>query len=131
VPFALRVLEESLAITRLAGDAEVPDWAQVSEGFGSITRTRDELSIVCPDLAVPSGVTEERGWRALAVEGTLDLSQVGVLSELAGPLAAADIPIYVISTYDTDYILVPEESLAGAAGALETAGHSVAAPRGG
>jgi len=96
-------------------------------GFRSVTRTPSELSIVCDERAVPAGVTEERGWRALVVEGTLVLSDVGVLAELAGPLAAAGIPIFVLSTYETDYVLVPDEAVGTATGALERAGHSVAA----
>src|SRR5688572_1731770 len=107
MPFALRVLDESLAIVRLPAGAEVPAWVQGSAGFRSVTRTPDELSVVCGGEAVPAEATEERGWRALVVEGTLDLNQVGVLEELAGPLAAAEVPIYVISTYETDYVLVP------------------------
>jgi hypothetical protein len=127
MPFALRVLDDSLAIVRLPASAEVPAWVQASAGLRSITRTPAELSVVCADDVVPAGVTEERGWRALVVEGTLDLNQVGVLEELAGPLAAAEVPIYVISTYETDYVLVPSESLATATEALERAGHSIAA----
>ena len=126
MPFALRVLDEPLAIVRLPADAEVPAWVQGSAGFRSVTRTPSELSVVCADDAVPAGVTEERGWRALVVEGTLNLNQVGVLEELAGPLAAAEVPIYVVSTYETDYVLVPSESLGTATEALERAGHSVA-----
>ena len=131
MPFALRALDEPLAIVRLPAAAEIPAWAQGSEHFRSITRTPTELSIVCSDAAVPAHVTEERGWRALVVEGTLDLNQVGVLEELAGPLAAAEVPIYVISTYETDYVLVPSESLETATEALERAGHSVAGTQGG
>jgi hypothetical protein len=126
MPFALRVLDESLAITRLPADAGVPAWAGSAPGFRSVTRTAEELSIVCADQAVPADTTDERGWRALAVEGALELSQVGVLSELAGPLAAAGVPIFVISTYETDYVLVPDEALITAREALERAGHRVA-----
>ena len=131
MPFALRVLDQQLAIVRLPADAEVPTWVQVSEGFRSITRTADELSIVCSNEAVPEDVTDERGWRGLVVEGTLDLNQVGVLAELAAPLAAASIPIFVLSTYETDYVLVPDEAVGTATEALEKAGHSVAGAEGG
>ncbi len=127
MPFALRVLDQPLAIARLAADAEVPAWATAGQGVHSITRTADELSIVCDESAVPAGVTEERGWRALVVEGSLDLNQVGVLAELAAPLAAAEIPIFVISTYETDVVMVPDELLSTGTEALERAGHSVAA----
>jgi uncharacterized protein len=127
VPFALRLLDQPLAIARLPADAEVPGWATAGRGVHSITRTADELSIVCDERAVPPGVTEERGWRALVVEGSLDLNQVGVLAELAAPLAAAEIPIFVISTYETDVVMVPDELLNAGMEALERAGHTLAA----
>jgi hypothetical protein len=130
VPFALRVLDQRLAISRLPADAETPRWAQEATGLVALTRTPTELSIVCAEDAVPAGATEEGGWCALVVEGTLELSEVGVLAELASPLAAAEIPIFVLSTYETDYVLVPAEALQAAVGALERAGHSVAAANG-
>ena len=94
-----------LAVCRLDPQVAVPDWA-LSGDFFSITRTTDELSIVCSEAGVPEGVLCERGWAGLKVEGPLDLSLTGVLASLAQPLAEAGISIFAVSTYDTDYLLV-------------------------
>jgi hypothetical protein len=93
--------------------------------FLSITRTRDELSIVCESSRIPAGIDAEFGWRCIKVDGPLDFSLVGVLSSLAEPLARAGIPIFAISTFDTDYVLVKTANLEGAMAALESAGHAV------
>jgi hypothetical protein len=91
-----------------------------------VTRTPDELSIVCAAGAVPDGSRSERGWRALRVAGPLDFSLTGVLVSLLAPLADAAVPAFAVSTHDTDYLLVKEESLARAADALRRAGHRLA-----
>ncbi len=80
----LSVVPGELGICRLDRSAEVPPWA-VEGGFCSVTRTPDELSVVCPGVSIPAGVRAERGWRALKVEGPLEFGQTGVLSSLAGP----------------------------------------------
>ena len=89
----LTVLPETLAICRLSADEAVPEWAMIGE-FVSITHTADELSIVCAEENVPSDVKADRGWRALKVEGPLDLALTGVLASLANPLAEAQINIF-------------------------------------
>jgi hypothetical protein len=119
----LSVLPETLAICRLDRDAAIPAWAMGE--FVSITRTTDELSIVCDERAVPSGVKADRGWRALKIAGPLDLALTGVLASIAVPLAEAKINIFAISTFDTDYVLVKAERLDQAVGALRSAGHRV------
>jgi uncharacterized protein len=121
---ALVLLDDSLAICRLEADAEVPAWAWSGEP-ASVTRTRDELSIVCRADAVPRGVRRESGWRCLKVRGPLDFALAGVLAALAAPLAAAGIPVFVVSTFDTDYLMVKEENLARAAATLRAAGHRI------
>ena len=78
----------------------------MESSFFSITQTDDELSVVCDQSVVPSHVQKTDHWKAFKVEGPLDFSQVGILSSLATPLAENNIPIFVISTYDTDYLLV-------------------------
>jgi hypothetical protein len=121
----LRVLEETLAIARLAADVPVPAWV-AGRDFLAVVRTQRELSIVCRDDAVPGSVHEvERGFRALAVAGTLDFTLTGIVASLAAPLAAAGISIFGISTYDTDHILVRAEHLTEAIAALAAAGHTV------
>lgn len=90
-----------------------------------MTRTAEELSIVCPDAGVPAEVRAERGFRALKVRGPLDFSLAGVLASLAVPLARAGISVFALSTFDTDYILVRGEQLVGAVNALRDAEHEV------
>ncbi len=120
----LDVLVEPLAICRLAHDAPIPPWA-TRRPFFTVTRTADELSIICPVAQVEPGVTASRGWRALKVRGPLDFALVGVLVAIAQPLAAAGVSIMPVATHDTDYLLVREEQLARAIEALVDAGHVV------
>lgn len=120
----LVVLDERLAVCRLEPDAGVPAWATVG-GFFSVTRTEDELSVVCPEEHVPEGTVCERVWRALKVEGPLDFSLVGVMASLAAPVAEAGVSIFALSTYDTDYLLVKEENLDLAVATLRERGHEV------
>ena len=116
----------------MAANAAVPSWAQAG-GFFSVTRSADELSIVCnehvceehvcDDQRLPDGVRVERGWVALQLEGPFPFSMTGVLASFLQPLAEAKIPIFAISTFDTDYVLVKREDLERAQKALATAGH--------
>ena len=124
MPFSLIAIEPTLAIVRLPPDVGLPWWAAGS-AFLSLTRTPDETSIVCEEGLVPTSVVADRGYRALRVAGRLPLDAIGVLAWLANPLAAARVPIFVISTFDTDYILVPGGRLTTAIEALREAGHSV------
>ncbi len=102
----------SFAVCRLDPCDQVPGWASgTGDGDGDsallcITRTDRELSIVAPSTAVPDGVRAERGWVALRVAGTLDFGLVGVLSVLTGALASAGVPVFVVSTYESDIVLV-------------------------
>jgi hypothetical protein len=120
----LSVLPETLAVCRLGPDAEVPDWATKGR-FVSITRTRTELSVVADEASVPSGVRAERGWRALKIGGPIPFSAVGILADIAAPLAQAGISLFAVSTFDTDYILVKADRLEAARAALSDAGHTV------
>jgi hypothetical protein len=122
--FDLSVLPETLAILHLSADATLPPWA-TQGAFFSVTRTSDELSIVCSAPQIPHGVAAETGWRALKVAGPFALSAIGVLAALATPLAKASISLFVISTFDTDYLLVSEKQLHAAIAALRDAGHRV------
>ena len=115
-----------LAICRLGADEAGPAWGgEATAGLLSITRTRDELSIVVTEAIVPIGIRFEGGWRALSVVGPLPFSLTGVLASLATPLAEAGVPIFVISTFDTDWLLLRDEYLAAGTAALEDAGHTV------
>ena len=121
----LEVLPGTFAVCRLEADAEVPAWAARGP-FVSLTRTEAELSVVCPQPDVPSGVRAEAGWRCLRVKGPLGFGLTGILASLASPLASSGVSIFVLSTYDTDYLLVQERDLDRGIDALERAGHSVA-----
>ncbi|AGL21639.1 hypothetical protein L083_8129 [Actinoplanes sp. N902-109] len=92
----------------------------------SVTWSPDELSIICPADRVPPGATTEAAWRCLRVVGPLDLALTGVLASLVSPLAAARVNIIAFSTYDTDYLLVPQVRLSEAVATLTAAGHRVA-----
>ena len=120
----LRVLAGTFSICRLPPSDPVPDWAD-GGAFSSVTRTQGELSVVVASGRVPRGVRAEAGWRALEVEGPIPFSATGVLQSLLSPLSGASIPIFAVSTYDTDYLLVGEANLARAVEALRAAGHGV------
>ncbi len=114
-----------LAVCRLDADTEVPLWVDRSREFTSVTRTSDELSIVCAQDDVPPGVPMEGPWRTFRVQGPLVMTLIGVVAALANPLAAAGISIFAISTFDTDYVLVHEPDFDAAVDALTQAGHVV------
>ena len=120
----LTLFPERYAISRLAGDAPLPEWATQGRFF-SVTRTGDELSIVTELSRVPVGVDSQSGWRVLKVHGPFVLSEIGVLSALATPLAEAKISLFAVSTFETDYLLVASSTLSRAIAALERAGHTV------
>ena len=119
-----RLLEERLAVYRLASHSRIPSWA-LEEKFFCVVRTPDELSIVCSEESdrLGDGALCERGWLALQLEGPFPFSMTGVLASLLQPLAAAQVPIFAISTFDTDYVLIKREDLERAISALEAAGH--------
>jgi len=121
----LILLKDRLAIRRLIADETIPEWASNSGGFHSVTRTADELSIVCEENVVPPDVKRERAWRIFKIEGPFDFAATGILVSAVAPLAKAGVPIFAISTFDTDYVLVKEERAEDAVRALESAGHCV------
>lgn len=120
----LSILTVRLSICRLAADNRLPAWLP-ARGFLSVTRTADELSVVCEESSVPAGVQSQRGWSCFKVHGPIAFSQVGVLASLAAPLAESGISIFAISTFDTDYLLVEEEHLERSAAVLTAAGHKI------
>ena len=120
----LHTLDELYAIVRLEPDAELPDWVRGGH-FWSATRSESELSIVCCEEDVPTDASAERGWCALELAGPLDFPLTGVVAALVTPLAEAAVPIFVISTFETDYLFVRERDLERSVDALAEAGHSV------
>lgn len=119
----LALLDAELAVCRLPADASVT--VPATSGFWSMTRTDRELSVVCPVAAAPEGAVVEAGWVAYVVEGPLDFGLTGILASIANPLAEAGVPIFAVSTYDTDYVLVRTEQSTRTAEALRAAGHRV------
>jgi uncharacterized protein len=117
-----RRLTGMYAIVRLASDATIPDWAARAE-FTSITRTGDELSIVCPIENLPDDVSSPHRWICLKLEGPFPFSLTGILLSFIEPLSSNRVPIFAISTYDTDYVLIQEEFVKAALDRLKKAGH--------
>jgi uncharacterized protein len=120
----LVILAERLAVCRLDAKAPIPEWAS-GESFLSISRTRDELSVICEDHFVPAGVQASRGWRGLKIVGPLDLDLVGSLVSVAVPLAHSNISIVPVGTFETDYVLVRDRQLGDAIKALRFAGFDI------
>ncbi|MDP3991181.1 MAG: ACT domain-containing protein [Candidatus Nealsonbacteria bacterium] len=111
--FVLSILSETLAICRFDEKSSIPEWAK-GLSFCSITRTKSELSIVCPQKNIPGGVLAEKGWRAFKLDGELGIASIGVIASLSNPLAEAGISIFNVSTFETNYVLVEEKNLAKA-----------------
>jgi hypothetical protein len=120
----LILLPQRLAVCRLNACDSIPGWAE-GGSFVSMTRTAEELSVVCEETLLPQGVLHQGGWRCLQVVGPLDFALVGVLSGIAAVLAQAGVSIFAISTYDTDYILLQAVDLTVALAALQSAGYSI------
>ena len=123
-PLEFRLLPGLYSIIRLASDADVPAWA-CGGGFTSITRTADELSIVCPADKLPNDIHCEESWICLKLEGPFPFTQTGVLLSFIQPLSNNRIPIFAISTYDTDYVLIQQDRMGGALDLLRQAGHEL------
>lgn len=111
-----RLLSSTFAICRLAPTEAIPAWA--AGEFVSISRTTDELSIVCDAAHVPANVKAERDWRCFALQGPIPFEMVGVASRITKALAEARISVFFVSTYDTDYVLVRSSAVDAATTAL-------------
>jgi hypothetical protein len=119
-----RWIPGAFAVSRLAPQASIPDWA-LRGPFVSITRAADELSIVCLTENVPNDVKAERNWCCFQLEGPFPFMEVGILNSFIGPLAQGGIPIFVVSSFDTDYVLLKEEVVGAALSVLSQAGHEL------
>jgi len=120
----LQLIPGEFAVCRLPAAEPVPAWAD-SAVFSSITRTAEELSIICPASQVPADVRREAGWRLLKFAGPFDFGAVGILASVTQPLASAGISLLAVGTFDTDYVLLKTGRLAEATRILEAAGHTV------
>ena len=122
----LSVLTDTYSVCRLPADALIPDCLSTCPSeFCSVTRTADELSIVCASRLVTADAASEPGWRCLKVAGPLDFEMVGVMADLTRTLAEAQISVFVVSTYETDYVLVRAECLSAAIQTLRSSGHTI------
>ncbi|QAA35058.1 ACT domain-containing protein [Clostridium manihotivorum] len=106
----MKLIDKRYGVCRLERDEAIPIWAQKGDFF-SITRTYEELSIVCDEANIPDEVKCEKDWRVLKIEGPLDFSLIGILASISTILAQQSISIFAISTYDTDYILVKNKDI--------------------
>jgi len=118
------VLQDEAGICRLPPAAAIPEWAYLGEFF-SITKTAEELSIVCLSRVVPESVEKDSGWKVLKIEGLLNFNLVGILAQVSAVLAESEVSIFAISTYNTDYILVKNRDFDVAVVVLRKDGHEV------
>jgi hypothetical protein len=121
---SLSLMPHTYAVCQFHPDKHIPYWALLGD-FVSLTRTHEELSIVCQQDNVPDEIRAERGWRCVQVQGAFDFSVAGVNASLAIPLAEAEISVLAIATYATDYLLIKEDDVERALLVLEQAGHSI------
>ena len=117
-------LKGPYAIVRLAPDAAIPQWATRGD-FTSITRTADELSIVCRVENLPREIPSPHRWQCFKLEGPFPFSQTGILLSFIAPLSGLGIPIFAISTFDTDYVLIQHQFAEAALDAVQRAGHEL------
>jgi len=118
----LSVLEETFSIHRLAPDASFPE--AVSEcDFYSLSKTTDELSLVCPEHLAVKSEKSNPDWKCLKVAGPLDFELTGILAGITDVLAKEKLSVFAISTFDTDYILIKKQGLTAAISALERVGY--------
>ena len=119
----LTVLNDIYTIHRLGHSSSIP-LNVLEAGFYAITKTDEELSIVCPASIAIEGSKKDSGWSCLKVAGPLDSSLTGILAKISNALAQAKISIFAISTYNTDYILVKSENVESAKNVLVSAGYN-------
>jgi hypothetical protein len=120
----LTVEDGLYSIVKLPPEAIIPQWA-LESAFFSITKTSDELSVAAESACVPKGMDADEGWRALKIDGVLDFSLTGIISSISSLLAENNVSVFVVSTYNTDYILIKKENLYKAVRALKASGYGV------
>jgi hypothetical protein len=124
MPLVIQLLPGEFAIARLPADSAVPAWAD-ARSFSAVTRTADELSILCPAPQVPADIKHEAGWRIFKLRGPFNFTETGILSSVLDPLAFSRISILAHSTFDTDYVLVKATELEAAIRTLRHADHTI------
>jgi len=124
MPLTLQLLNDTYSIHRLQPNAKVPATV-LGAPFFAVTRTDDELSIVIPQSVQLDSENQESDWRCLKVLGPLDFSLTGILARISNVLAEAEISIFAISTFDTDYILIKSAKTEKAINTLQRAGYTI------
>lgn len=117
-----RLLPSLYSVARLPPDAPLPEWPQ-GEDLYSVTRTSSEISVVCLEGSEPDGATVQAGWMAIELEGPIPFELTGIAAELTRSLASRSISVFVLSTFDTDYVLIPGSKRDEAVLALTGDGH--------
>jgi hypothetical protein len=125
---SLSLFEEEYAVCRLDKSAPIPAWAIRGEFF-SVSRTPDELSIVCEQEAVPPETDHDGGWRCFKIESPFEFDLAAMISSVAAPLADEQIDIFVVATQDSDYLLVRQADLDRSISRLQNSGYRVEAYR--
>lgn len=121
----ITLLSGTYSIYKFPIDTTLPAWVYTSP-FYSITKTNDELSVVTKQqTSDPGNALSNNNWRILKVDGPLDFSLVGIIARISAILNDAGIPIFAISTFDTDYFLVKEDDVERAVEALRCGGIEV------
>ncbi|ESZ62634.1 ACT domain-containing protein [Mesorhizobium sp. L103C131B0] len=120
----LKPLTGRYAVSRLEAKDSIPGWAD-GPGFVSITRTEDELSVVCLQDRVPAGVKHDRDWVALKLQGPFAFDETGIVLSVIKPLSESELGIFLVSTFDGDHLLVKAKDEAAARGLLVAAGHTL------
>lgn len=120
----LQVLSTPFSIHRLAPGAAIPAPVYAC-AFHWIARTTDETSIVCPSSVAVTGARTQTGWSCIKVTGPIDFAVTGLLADLSRVLADAEISIFALSTFDTDYVLVPSRRIDEAEAVLRRAGYGI------
>lgn len=123
-PLKLKKLKGAYAIARLEPNSSIPDWAD-GDGFVSISRTDDELSIVCAQARVPAPIKQDRDWTCFKFQGPFAFGETGIVLSVIKPLSENGIGIFVVSTFDGDHLLVKTSDTEASELLLVTAGHSI------
>jgi len=118
-----RLHDGLFAVCRLPAGDPWPSWLPI-EAWCNVTRTPEEFSIVCPEEFVPAEIQAGRGWKRIELAGPFEFTLTGVIAAILIPLAEARIPVFAISTYNTDWILAPDDRIEEAVRALQSAGHN-------
>jgi hypothetical protein len=123
ITLTLHILTERFALIQLPQNAPIPSW--VRGEFAAVLRSRDEMTVVSEESAVPAGLRTQGGFRCLQVAGSFDIGSIGIAAAATRPVAEAGISLFVFSTWQTDFVLVAESDLEHATAALRGAGHTV------